>query len=77
MNATARGISSHELVEMIEATYMRLALLDITGPMADRLTTTLVLGACKFTGEQAREAADRLFPVRIETSKGGDDGNRD
>ncbi len=62
MSTVARGISSHELVEMIEATYMRLALLDITGPLADRLATTMVLGACGLTGEQAREAAERLFP---------------
>ena len=43
MNATARGISEHEVLMMIEHTRMRLDGMGIIGPLADRLILTLVL----------------------------------
>lgn len=63
MTSTARGISDHELLYMIETTRMRLATMCITGPLADRLIITLVFGALGDTAEQARGVADRFFPL--------------
>ena len=63
MNATTRGISDHELVHKIEHTRMRLDVMGITGPLADRLILTLVFGALGDSAEAARGVADRLFPV--------------
>lgn len=66
MNATRRGISHHELCEMIDRTAIRLRRLNITGREADRAMIGLVLGACGFTPEQCTDAVGRLFPPRKE-----------
>lgn len=63
MSATSRGISDHETARMVEQAHMDLRRMGITGPIADRLMMIFIMGACGDTAEQARGAADRLFPV--------------
>lgn len=63
MRAAARhGIAVHETVWMIETAYKRLRDLDITGPMADRIVTAMVMRASGDTAGRSIEAANRLFP---------------
>ncbi len=63
MSTAARGVGDIELVRMIDKAYMRLAADNITGPIADRIMVTMVLGACNLASGRAREVADRLFPT--------------
>jgi hypothetical protein len=63
MNATRRGTYDHETLQLVETAYARLRDLGITGPLADRIVTGMVIRASGYSAAEAIAAADRLFPM--------------